>query len=87
MMAWLAAAAVLAIAALFVLSRWMRMRGGTKEMPPAFTLDELRKMRTDGLISNQEYEAMRALVTSPMTRLASTKPGEKIGSRPSAPDP
>lgn len=69
-MTLLAAVAILAIASVFFFSRWMRTRDAAESQEPAFTLDDLRRMKAEGLISAQEYQAMRGLIIGQLTRPA-----------------
>ncbi len=67
--------AAAAVVALFV-GRMIRNRMMRPERPAAFTLEDLRQMRAEGQITEQEFTAMRAMV------LAQTRAGAKDGQSP-----
>jgi hypothetical protein len=77
---WLAGGAVL-IAGLFIaawaVTRWMRTRVTRDDESVPFTLEDLRRLREQGQISEIEFKTMRAAMLGLADRPAAQRPVDR----------
>ena len=57
-----------------VVGRLVRKRLRSDEPTEAFTIQDLREMRTRGVITQQEYESMRAAIIGDLTSGSGSEP-------------